>query len=357
VELMRECATSAPRATSATALGSTLDELDLELITALQVAPRAPWAQLAGPLGVDAATLSRRWARLRDSGTAWVTCYTGASQVAYGALALIEVSCLPQDREALAAECARHPQALSVEMVAGSSDLLLTVATRHRVAMTDYVLALGRIPGVTGTRTHLVQHLHREASQWRFDSLSRDQQRGLPASGVGPRPDPGPITAEERRLILALAPDGRRSLVSLAAELGRPEATVRRLLAGVLSSGKAVLRCEAAQPHTGWHTSFTVWMSVPPAELARAAGELAALRDTRLSASTATEANLLAAVWAHGTDGIARYEARLAETVPDVRVLNRAVTLRWVKRMGRMMGPDGRSQGCVPMDLWADARA
>jgi hypothetical protein len=98
-------------------------------------------------------------------------------------------------------------------------------------------------------------------------------------------------------------------------------------------------------------------MSVPPAELARAAEELAALRDTRLSASTATEANLLAAVWAHGTDDIARYEARLAETVPDLRVLNRAVTLRWVKRMGRMLGPDGRSQGYVPMDLWADAHA
>ncbi|MFD3652165.1 Lrp/AsnC family transcriptional regulator [Streptomyces sp. NPDC058620] len=336
---------------------ATMDELDLELITALQAAPRAPWAQLAGPLGVDAATLSRRWARLRDSGAAWVTCYSGASQVAYGALALIEVTCLPQAREALAARCALHPQALSVELVAGSGDLLLTVATTSRDMMTEYVLALGRIPEVTGTRTHLVQHLHREGSQWRFDSLSRDQRRGLPDHSPGPGPDPGPVTREERRLMLALAPDGRRSLVSLATELDRPESTVRRLLAGVLGSGKAVLRCEAAQPYTGWHTSVTLWISVPPTELGRVASELAALRDTRLSASTATEANLLAVVWAHGTNDIARYEARIAANFRDLRILNRAVTLRWIKRMGRVIGPDGSSQGCVPMDVWADVRA
>ena len=39
-----------------------IDELDLALVDALRVDPRAPWSKLAGPLGVDPATLSRRWA-------------------------------------------------------------------------------------------------------------------------------------------------------------------------------------------------------------------------------------------------------------------------------------------------------
>ena len=46
-----------------------IDELDLALVDALRVDPRAPWSKLAGPLGVDQATLSRRWARLSGDGT------------------------------------------------------------------------------------------------------------------------------------------------------------------------------------------------------------------------------------------------------------------------------------------------
>ncbi|MEV5848687.1 hypothetical protein AB0M32_42650 [Streptomyces sp. NPDC051985] len=45
----------------------------------------------------------------------------------------------------------------------------------------------------------------------------------------------------------------------------------------------------------------------------------------------------------------------MAALVPSARVLNRAVTLRWVKRMGHLLAPDGRSVGCVPMDLWRPA--
>ncbi|MFJ9901086.1 Lrp/AsnC family transcriptional regulator [Streptomyces sp. NPDC091280] len=334
--------------------GVSLDELDLALVTALQVAPRAPWSQLAGPLGVDAATLSRRWARLREAGVAWVTCYPAAGQVGYAALALIEVSCVPQAREDLAQTIARHPQALGVEVVSGSCDLLLTVATGSMELMSSYVLALGRIASVTATRTHLVQHLNREGSRWRFDSLSRGQQRDLaePAGGAAGG-GAAVLTVEERRLVLALGPDGRRPVAALAAELGRPESSIRRALGTLLhGDGKAVLRCEASLPHAGWHSTATLWMSVAPTELALAAEEMAQLKETRLAASTASEANLLSVVWLHALDDLARYEARLAALMPSVRVLNRVVTLRWVKRMGRLLSQDGRSVASVPMDLW-----
>lgn len=331
----------------------TLDELDLALVNALQMAPRAPWAQLARPLGVDPATLSRRWARLRDSGEAWVTCYAAPSQVPYGALALIEVSCLPQAREALAEQLARHAQAMSVELVAGSCDLLLTVATATMSLMSGYVLALGRIGAVTSTRTHLVQRVHRDASEWRMDSLSRDQRRDLTESEDGGSPAAAAtLTPEDRVLLLALAEDGRRSVTSIAAELGRPESTVRRLLHSLLHGGRAVLRCDAAHRYAGWRSSATLWMSVPPAQLTAAGDELSRLRSTRMAASVSAEANLVSVVWLHALDDLARYEVQAAARIASVRVLNRAVNLRWVKRMGRLLGDDGRSTGCVPIDPW-----
>jgi DNA-binding Lrp family transcriptional regulator len=340
--------------TTATPSRGTLDELDLALVNALQVAPRAPWAQLARPLGVDAATLSRRWARLRDSGEAWVTCYAAPSQVTYGALALIEVSCLPQAREALAERLARHPQAMSVELVAGSCDLLLTVATATMSLMSGYVLALGRIEAVTATRTHLVQHVHRDGSEWRMDSLSRDQRRDLTETEDGGvrTAAAATLTPEDRVLLLALAEDGRRSVTSIAAELGRPESTVRRLLHSLLHGGRAVLRCDAAHLYAGWRSSATLWMSVPPAQLMAAGDELSRLRSTRMAASVSAEANLLSVVWLHALDDLARYEVQAAARITSVRMLNRAVNLRWIKRMGRLLGDDGRSTGCVPVDPW-----
>jgi DNA-binding Lrp family transcriptional regulator len=311
---------------------------------------RSPWSQLAGPLGVDAATLSRRWSRLRDSGAAWVTCYSAADQVAYGAMAFVEVSCRPQQREQLAARLAAHPHAVSVELVAGSCDLLLTVAAASQPMMGAYVLSLCADPDVTATRTHLVQRLHREGSHWRLDALTRDQRRDLEHDVA--HSAVRVIAPEERALMLALAEDGRRPVAALAAQLGRPESTVRRLLAGILSGGKAVLRCEAAHLHTGWRATATLWMAVPPGDLTAVAQELTRLRHSRLSASTVTEANLVSVVWMHTLDDLARYEARIADAFPALRVLNRAVTLRWVKRMGRILDTEGRSVGCVPMDVW-----
>ncbi|HEY9330987.1 MAG TPA: Lrp/AsnC family transcriptional regulator [Streptomyces sp.] len=351
---MHESAGPVGLGTPATPSRGTLDELDLALVNALQMAPRAPWAQLARPLGVDAATLSRRWSRLRDSGEAWVTCYASPSQVTYGALALIEVSCVPQAREALADQLARHPQAMSVELVAGSCDLLLTVATATMSLMSGYVLALGRIEAVTATRTHLVQHVHRDGSEWRMDSLSRDQRRDLAETedGGAHTAVAATLTPEDRILLRVLAEDGRRSVTSIAAELGRPESTVRRSLHSLLQGGRAVLRCDAAHLYAGWRSSATLWMSVPPAQLMAAGDELSRLRSTRMAASVSAEANLLSVVWLHALDDLSRYEAQAAARISSLRVRNRAVNLRWIKRMGRLLGGDGRSTGCVPVDPW-----
>ncbi|MFG2447358.1 Lrp/AsnC family transcriptional regulator [Nocardia fluminea] len=332
-----------------------LDELDLDLITALQMSPRASWAQLAGPLGVDAATLARRWTRLRDSGVAWVTGYPGVALAPHGALAFIQISCAPAELEAVAHEIASHPFAYSVEMVGGTHGLLVSVAAARQSLLVDYLLAVGRIPGVRDLRVHPSQRMYRDGSQWRFDSLSPDQRRHLTASLREPeRPDQGfvNITADEQRLILALGADGRRSYTALAEELGKPESTVRRMLSSLLGNGKAVLRCEAALPLTGWATTATFWLDVPPAALSTAIDETRRLRETRMCATTLSRANLAVVASFHSLDGIAKYESQLAAAVPQLRVVDRSITLRWFKRVGQLLGPDGRRIGVVPMEFW-----
>ncbi|MFC9976360.1 Lrp/AsnC family transcriptional regulator [Spirillospora sp. NPDC127200] len=333
-----------------------MDELDLALVNALQLDPRAPWSRLAGPLGVDAATLSRRWARLAAAGDAWVTCYAGPSQVSYGTFALIEVRCVPGAHESVAAELATDPCAISVEHTTGNRDLLLTVSTWDLTEFGDYVLRrLGGVEGVVSTRTHLGHHLHREASRWRLDSLDQDQRRGLERPGGGER-EPGRLRHDEIALMRALAPDGRCSYTALAEATGMPESRVRRVMAAMLSSGRAVLRCEAAHRLAGWRITGMLWLGVPPPELDAVGDSVATMRETRLVCSVAGEANLMANVWVHGLDEMAAFEARVVSRYPDVRVVDRSVTLRWVKRIGRMLDAEGRSVGYVPVGAQPSTR-
>ncbi|MDH6576360.1 NAD kinase [Kitasatospora sp. MAP5-34] len=50
-----------------------VDELDLALVNALQLQPRAPWSLLGQTLGISPVTAARRWRRLSEAGIAWVT--------------------------------------------------------------------------------------------------------------------------------------------------------------------------------------------------------------------------------------------------------------------------------------------
>ena len=52
-----------------------LSEADLELINALQIAPRVTWQDAGRILGVRPATLAARWERIESEGLAWITCY------------------------------------------------------------------------------------------------------------------------------------------------------------------------------------------------------------------------------------------------------------------------------------------
>ncbi|MFE0804675.1 Lrp/AsnC family transcriptional regulator [Streptomyces sp. NPDC058812] len=330
---------------------ATLTEADLALANALQLDPRAPWSRLAGPLGLDPATLSRRWARLRASGSAWVTCYPGGAQAEYAAFALVQVACAPGTCEETAALLSGDGRVYSVEITAGAFGLLLTVAALDHASLAAYVLRrLGRLPGITGTRTHLVQRIYREASRWRMDALSQRQQRGLERAAAE-RAGAEPAGVDEQRLVIALAADGRQSYAQLGETLGKPESTVRRTLAAALGSGRAVVRCETAHLMAGWRVTATLWLAVPPGELEQTAETLCAMRQARLVCSVAGEANLLVQVWLHGLGELSRFEAQLAERRPAARVLERSVTFTWVKRMGRVLDALGRSLAYVPMNV------
>jgi DNA-binding Lrp family transcriptional regulator len=338
-----------------------LRDEDLALVEALQVAPRAPWGAVADALGVSAATAMRRWQRLADAGIAWVTGTPGVGVWADQCLAYVDVTCSPSAKVAVAEELAGDPHALSVEITAGGSDLLVTVAAADLTTLGRYLLErLDRIAGVTGTRTRIATRLYTEGSGWRLGALSprgRTVLGPLRPVAAAPAGRPTWLDAVDRDLVVELGRDGRASFAALASTAGVSQATARRHTARLIESGAVLLRTELAAPLAGWPVSVVLSADAPAGQLQEVATSISRIRQVRLCATLAGSPSLIVVAWLRAVEEVHRFELALAKSVPDLTIADRRIVLRTVKRMGRLLAVDGRATGIVPMDVWRDLAA
>jgi DNA-binding Lrp family transcriptional regulator len=323
-------------------------EQDLEIVHALQIAPRAAWTDAARILRITPATLAARWERLRAAGIAWVTAHPGAGTRTMLA-SFVELDCVPGCKPQVLEILCQDPRAVSIEELARSGDLLLTVLTRDLPSLTRFVLDdLARIGGVQRQRTHLAKQLHFEAKSWRLDALDAEQQKAFEALNR-PRDDNRtvPPPRDAWPLIEALATDGRRGAADIARLTGRQPATVRRQLPRLLESGILSFRCELAQGHSRWPVNCTYFARVPPGELSRTVRALTTLSELRLCVSTTGETNLMFSVWTGEVVDLLDLEQRLSAHLPWLQIVDSAVTLRTIKRMGWMLDEYGAATGDV----------
>ncbi|MEU9205432.1 Lrp/AsnC family transcriptional regulator [Streptomyces sp. NPDC048332] len=324
------------------------EETDLALVDALQTDPRAPWSRIGPAVGVDATTAARRWARLERAGLAWVTAYAGPATATVG---YVELGCRPRRLTELSERTAALPWVASVEHVVGDCDLFLTVVAPDLAALGRRIgTDLGMLPGVRSTRTRLGLRIYQEGSGWKVRALepARRARLAAPHSAGGPSAH-APRADIDRRLLDALGADGRAGWAELAAHTGLSESTVRRRLTRELRDRDILVRCDLAQEAAGWPGIATYRAVVPHGELDATGKALARLPQVRLCASVTGSCNLLFSIWLRDLDGITALEALLDARFPRLTVQDRTVTLHTAKRMGRLLGEDGRAVGHVAL--------
>ncbi|GAA2300257.1 Lrp/AsnC family transcriptional regulator [Streptomyces kunmingensis] len=335
--------------------GGVLDGLDQALVHALQIAPRAGWARVGAAIGVDPVTVARRWARLTRAGAAWVSCHPApvVADSGQGCLAFVEVDCangrLPDVARALTAE--RHVAA--VEHVSGGRDLLLTVFAPHLPALTRWVThRLGSLEGIVATRTHLASTVYTEGSRWRLRALDSAQVARLTGSAPA-RADAQvfALTDLDHALLAELSVDGRASHRVLAERCGTSPDTVRRRVNRLFAAGMAQTRCEVARPLSEWPVSLILWGQVAAGDLRGVAEQVTGAREVRLCAGVVGRHNLKVIAWVRSLDDAQRFEVRLAERVPALTVVDRAVALWPMKLNGHLLDERGYRVGAVPIDV------
>ncbi len=337
-----------------------LSRADLRLVDALQVAPRASWATIGHVLGVSAVAAARRWAALVDDGQAWVTAAPGMAVHNAQCLAYVEITCPPEHRFTVAKNIARHGLAITVEIITGSADILVTVAAVDLTMMSHYLLHhLDKVDHVLSSRARIATRLYGEGSMWRLRVLDSDAVLALAAVrkqqlADDDQPPPAQPSAPVRTMLTQLAVDGRTSFVDLGEQAGLSTSTARRHIGRLLRTGVVILRTDVNARAVDWPVQVYLWAKAPADRLADTASALSRFRHARLTATVTASANLALCLWLRTAEEVHRLEVVIATQLPHVEIVDRLVVLRQVKRMGRLIDESGRAVGVVPINFWDD---
>ncbi|MCD9154175.1 AsnC family transcriptional regulator [Aeromicrobium duanguangcaii] len=317
-----------------------LPEIDLALVHALQVAPRAPWSAIARTIGVDPATAARRWDRLVEERLAWFVVRPSAEQLAPDRDGvLLKVRCRPGTEVRVAERVAAVRGVYSVDLLAGDDDLAIVVIGRGIAAMRQMVDELvGSDPDILRTRMFFLAEVHREDGQWQLDVLTDEQKSGLERPRTGPATPPDPETLE--KITQILMEDPRMSVADIGRRLDRPEPTARRLLERVLNSGALRLGCDVVASAGG--AGRAVMLEVCTDDPLTAGHVIGAESRVVRCAAVVGPANLALVARFAALDENYDLELRAAAIVPGWRVADRATVVRSVKRQGRVLDDEGR---------------
>ncbi len=331
-----------------------LDDDDRRLIAALQVRPRASWTELGSVLALSPVTLARRWSRLSEAGVAWLTAapnlQSGTSAMGQG-VALVEMRVAPGQVLPIAAELARVPEIATIDLTAGSRDLVLTVIAGDDDALARLLLEqLHPVGTVVALHSHPVTRTYVDGSGWHLPGLTESERARLSAHRApANRARVTPLMEAAAR---ELARDGRVTATQLADALGLRPRRARDLIGDVVGTGRLRFRTEIARRHSGYPLCTWYFLRTPASQRDAVAQRIATVQEARAVVAVVGQYDLAIDVWTRNLDDVHRLEATIEDRMPGVQIVDRAVVLRTVKLMGRLLDDTGVARGFVPLPAY-----
>ncbi|MFI9450646.1 Lrp/AsnC family transcriptional regulator [Amycolatopsis sp. NPDC052450] len=314
-----------------------LTEPDLDLIAALQVAPRASVAALAEALDVSASTVGRRLTRLEEQRILRVIGQVEWRARARGNPRHVWVTTEPGASGSAAKALARFPEVQLAAETAGRSDVYLAVHVPDRAQARE--LLAERIPGVAGvagTHSELVLRALTRADSWRLHRLSEEQQEILAREQVVPGTPDGfdadEVGPDERRLIGLLAGNGRITAAEAGRILDLSQSTAYRLIQSTLRRGIVRPRVEVEPAQLGYELEAVIALTITPGAIQAVAGELARHPSARYVSIVAGTASVIHQGVFRNEDEMADFLTRDLAPLPGITALQVSVVLRMLRR-------------------------
>lgn len=266
--------------------GTSLDDLDLRIISALQADGRASWTEIAEKAGSSLATVTRRGQQLFASGVVAVGVSPDLNTPVAAELFVLRIRCQAGSQMKVARGLALRQDLRFLCLVTGANDLIAEIAipkteSLHR-RLIDEVQA---IHGVVSCRSDLVVHTHKVSQRWLQGGLAR-LERDDQISVAPHICDPSHFDDIDRRILEGLKLDGRASFRSVAETIGVNESTVRRRFEAMLQRGCAIVLTMVSAAAIGFEAEILLNISVAPAQLEQVAQQLGKYVGVRYLAAT-----------------------------------------------------------------------
>jgi DNA-binding Lrp family transcriptional regulator len=311
------------------------DQLDLQLLNALEVNGRASFSRLAAVLGVSDQTVARRYRRLCAQGGLRVVAVRDADALGQDQWTL-RLRCVPDSAQTIAEALAKRPDTNWVGLASGGTEIILGTRPRSPGDRDDLLLGkLPRTPRVLEIRAHQLLHrFYGGPSGWlhKFEAITQDQIQALTPDPV---PDPGParIDPEDEPLLAVLERDGRATYPELQRATGRSESAVKRRLGTLLASGAVYLDVEYHSEAIGYQVAAALWLTTTPAALHSVGEALATHDQIAHAAATAGPTNLTATAVLRNTAELYAYLSGPLGRLEGVQHVEATPFLRRVKQL------------------------
>ncbi|WP_017557273.1 Lrp/AsnC family transcriptional regulator [Nocardiopsis baichengensis] len=277
-----------------------MDELDLDLVAALQYAPRAPSSALAEVLDSSPSTVGRRLQRLQSSGRLRVVGQLDWSLVSDAHPRHMWLHAESGRAVEVARRLARMPETQLVALSSGRADIYCVVHPAERARAAELLTTeIPSVEGVRGTQSDLVLRPVTRADAWTLDRLPVGRLEALrPYRTHVPEPDEGavasgPLSDDEIAVVGVLHADARVGSGDMARELGVSQSTAYRLVQSLLERGVVRPRVEVEPERLGMHLEVILSLTVRPGAIAHVAEKLSAHPSARYVSVVAGEVSLI----------------------------------------------------------------
>lgn len=331
-----------------------LSERDLELVNALQLAPRASWSELSVVLDVHATTLSRRWDRITGAGLARISTAPGHGSATLLEMAFVELTCRNSQVAQVADELFMDHRAMTIQFIAGSAHLLVTVAAPGD-SLADFLLTtIGSLDGVLHYSVRTVTGQLLEASKWHFRALPSVAVRTLRSlySGTGSTDGERSLIMDEidREVARSLSINGRMGFREIGERAGISAPAAARRVNRMISRDFINVRCDLVRHGLGREVSAVFWGTMPPEAMLLIDRNLGAeIPELRIMMAVTGAHNIHMVVWLHSPADSLAVERKILRAVPGLTIDDRRIVLRTFKYNGARITDSGVFGDVVPV--------
>ncbi|MGW2512655.1 winged helix-turn-helix transcriptional regulator [Streptomyces scopuliridis] len=328
------------RRSSARPAEQLLDDVDLDLVAALQIAPRTPVNALADVLDTSPSTVARRLSRLREERLLRVVGRLDWSLITTENPRQLWITCEPGRSEEVARRILELTEVQTLLLTTGSADIYCSVYPLHGTDIFDLLTRrLPGIPGIVSAESQLVLRAYAMGQSWRVHRLSDDQTERLREHAVLITRErftsPDQLSELERRTLELMAANGRIPAADIARELDISRSTAYRTAQSLLESGALRPRVDIEPAVLGFPLNALLSLTVLPQAIPDLLDSLGSHPSARYVSMVAGSSSVIHYGVFRDEEDLARFITTDLGAFPGITTVNTCVGVRVLRRHWR----------------------